>query len=49
VCEGVDSAGVDVDVEPGSRSARVNSRSSQSRRTSGDSTSVLQDGSAAVC
>jgi hypothetical protein len=32
-----------VKVEVGSGSARVNSRSSRSRRTSGDSTSALQD------
>ena len=41
---------VSVVVEAGCGSARVNSRSSRSRRTSGDSTSALQDaeGSAAM-
>ncbi len=35
-----------VEVDAGWGSARVNSRSSRSRRTSGDSTSALHDGSA---
>ena len=35
-------------VEAGDGSARVNSRSSRSRRTSGDSTSTLQDADASV-
>ena len=35
-------------VEAGDGSARVNSRSSRSRRTSGDSTSALQDADASV-
>jgi hypothetical protein len=39
-----------VDVEAGSGDVRVNSRSSRTRRTSGDSTSALQDGLAVdVC
>ena len=50
---GVESASsvVVVEMEVGSGSARVNSRSSRSSRTSGDSTSALQDAdaSAVVC
>ena len=50
---GVESASsvVVLEIEVGSGSARVNSRSSRSSRTSGDSTSALQDAdaSAVVC
>jgi hypothetical protein len=49
VCVHVDSAEVEVEVEAGSRSVWVNSHRSQPGQTSRDSTSALQDRSAAEC